>query len=101
MVAALYSANRDPIRFPDPDPDPDLLDVARTANSHLAFGHGAHHCVGAALARMEGRIALRALFSRFPNLELAVPAAELRWRPSLLFDGLVELPVRLGPQRRS
>lgn len=73
----------------------DSFDIARVRRPHLAFGHGIHHCIGAPLARLEGRIALSALIARFPDLALAVPADELRRRPNLLLHGLAELPVRL------
>ena len=63
------AANRDPEVFDDPD----TLDVTRTPNPHLAFSAGAHHCLGAPLARMEMAIAFPALFRRFPTLTLAVP----------------------------
>jgi cytochrome P450 len=60
-----------------------------------AFGHGVHHCLGAPLARMEGEVALGALFARFPAISLAAPASDLRWRPVSLMNGLESLPVRL------
>ena len=91
VFPGLLAANRDPARMPDPD----LLDVARPQNPHLAFGHGIHHCLGAPLARIEGRIALGALLSRFPRLRLAVPPHELTWRPNVLMHGLTALPVAL------
>jgi cytochrome P450 len=92
VIVSLLAANRDPDRFPSPD----RLDLDRDTRAHLAFGHGIHHCVGAPLARLEGRIALRALFDRFPNLELAAPPESLRREPALLFNKLAALPVRLG-----
>jgi cytochrome P450 len=61
--------------------------------AHIAFGYGPHHCVGAALARLELQIALSTLLARFPTLRLAVPAAELRWRPGMLMRTLEALPV--------
>lgn len=92
VIVSLLAANRDPARFPDPD----RLDLSRTDGAHLAFGHGIHHCVGAPLARLEGRIALQALTERFPNLELATEPDKLEREPSLLFNKLTALPVRLG-----
>ncbi|GIK57727.1 MAG: cytochrome P450 [Chloroflexi bacterium] len=86
---SLASANRDPAQFTDPDE----LDLARADNKHLAFGHGIHYCLGAPLARLEGQIGLQTLFTRFPNLQLAVPPDELVWRPGVLFRGLERLPV--------
>jgi cytochrome P450 len=92
VVVSLLAANRDPARFPDPD----TLNLTRADGAHLAFGHGIHHCVGAPLARLEGRIALRALTERFPTLELAIAATELEREPSLLFNKLTSLPVRMA-----
>ncbi len=89
VLAALGSANRDESQFHDPE----NLDIAREPNRHLAFGMGAHFCVGAPLARLEGQIALTTLFRRFPDLRLARAPESLRWRRSLLFRGLEELPV--------
>jgi cytochrome P450 PksS len=91
-LAALTAANRDERQFPDPD----RLDLGREPNRHLAFGIGAHFCVGAPLARLEGRIALTTLFRRFPGLSLGAPPEKLRWRRGLLFRGLEELPIVLG-----
>ena len=92
VFMAISSANRDPDRFPDPD----RLDLGRDTTGHLAFGHGIHYCLGASLARVEAEVALGALLARFPALSLAVPPAELRWRPESLMHGLEALPVRLA-----
>ncbi|MFI6737794.1 cytochrome P450 [Nonomuraea sp. NPDC050451] len=92
VVLALPVANRDPERFPDPD----TLDVARSATGHLAFGHGIHQCLGQHLARAELRIALTALFERFPDLRLAVPAAEVPTRDRMAVYGVDRLPVTWG-----
>ena len=92
VLCATSSANRDPDRFHDPD----RLDVGRDAGGHVAFGHGIHYCLGAPLARLEGEVAFRALFERFPGLSLAADPAALRWRPSSLIHGLEALPVRVG-----
>ena len=74
----------------------DRFDITRpTAREHLAFGHGAHYCLGAELARLEGRIALPALFSRYPEIELAVARERLVPLPSLISNGHREIPVRL------
>ncbi|GGV51091.1 cytochrome P450 [Streptomyces longisporoflavus] len=83
------AANRDPRRFPEPD----RLDLTRDTTGQLALGHGIHHCVGAPLARLETATALAALIERFPRMTLAVPAEELRWRPSMRARGLLALPV--------
>ncbi|MER6252769.1 cytochrome P450 [Streptomyces sp. NPDC001584] len=76
--------------------DAELFDITRaTAREHLAFSHGSTYCLGAELARLEGRIALSALFSRFPGLRLAVEPHFLTPLPSLIFNGHREIPVRL------
>ena len=92
ILAVFGSANRDEAQFVNPD----VLDIAREPNRHVAFGQGAHFCLGAPLARLEGRIALTTLFQRLPNLRLAVPPESLCWRRSLIFRGLEELPILPG-----
>ena len=80
------------------DPAPaDRLNLGRDSSGHLAFGHGIHYCLGAPLARLEAEIAFSHLLARFGSIQLAVPAASLRWRPSTLIHGLESLPVRLVP----
>jgi cytochrome P450 len=92
LFLVLGAANRDPAHW---GVDADLLDITRAgAAQHLAFGSGIHHCLGAALARLEGRIALGSLIARFPQIELA--AGEPRWNGRLTLRGLDELPVALG-----
>ncbi|MDI5965264.1 cytochrome P450 [Streptomyces sp. SL13] len=91
VLVVLAAADRDPRRFADPD----TLDLARRDNPHLGFGHGIHYCVGAPLARMEGRIAFERLLTRFPDLRLDADPADLRWRGGLIMRGLRELPVAL------
>ncbi|TWH73087.1 cytochrome P450 [Modestobacter roseus] len=92
VAVSLSGADRDPAWA---GADPDRFDPARTATgSHLAFGHGVHRCVGAELARMELRILFPALFRRFPDLALAVPEEQLRWRELSFVHGVEELPVR-------
>ncbi|MER5771348.1 cytochrome P450 [Streptomyces sp. NPDC001985] len=77
-------------------PDAGRFDVTRSGGSrHLSLGHGAHFCLGAPLARLEGAIALERLFTRFPDLDLAVPEAELERHASFVGNGVDELPVRL------
>jgi cytochrome P450 len=92
VMPAISSADWDPAQFPGAD----RLDLSRDTSGHVAFGHGVHHCLGAPLARMEAEVALGALLARLPGLSLAVPAAELRWRPVSLMNGLESLPVRLA-----
>ena len=76
IMAMLASANMDP----EANPQPDELDLARKPNRHLSFGTGIHFCLGHQLARIEGKSALEALFTRWPNLGLAVRPQEVRWR---------------------
>jgi cytochrome P450 len=92
VVVGLSSANRDESRFAEPG----SFDLDRDTAGHVAFGHGIHYCLGAPLARLEAEIAFGGLLDRFPDLALAVPPSELRWRPSTLIRGLETLPVRLG-----
>jgi cytochrome P450 len=82
--------------------DPDLhgqtasqFDITRANKEHLAFGHGVHYCLGAPLGRLEARIALPALFDRFPDLVLAVPATQLQPSVTFISYGHRALPVRL------
>ncbi|MGW4684049.1 cytochrome P450 family protein [Streptomyces sp. NPDC004244] len=84
-------------------PDADRFDVTRPgAARHLSFGHGAHYCVGAPLARLEAVIALERLFTRFPDLDLAVPEPELPRQRSFIGNSVETLPVRPnGPGHRS
>jgi cytochrome P450 len=89
MRVVLTSANRDETQFVSPH----QLDVQRTDNRHLAFGLGIHYCLGAPLARLEGKIAFETLFGRLPNLRLKGTAAQLAWRSGVLFRGLKSLPV--------
>ncbi|MFM7735595.1 MAG: cytochrome P450 [Alphaproteobacteria bacterium] len=88
VMCLLAAANRDPAHFPDPD----RFDVTRRDNDHLAFGGGAHFCMGAHLARMEAREAIGKLVRRFPRMELESERAE--WGQSL-FRVLGRLPVSL------
>jgi len=82
------AANRDPRQFPEPD----RLDVCRQDNQHVAFGAGIHFCLGAALARLEGQIAIKTIIQRLPALQLAT--GEFLWRKNMSFRGLKSLPVR-------
>jgi cytochrome P450 len=95
VIISLAAANRDPARYGNPE----AFDITRTDTSHLAFGHGIHHCLGTRLARLEGVIALTALHCRFPAMRLAVPRSALRWGhgDGLVLRGLTELPVILRP----
>ncbi|MER5629781.1 cytochrome P450 family protein [Streptomyces nitrosporeus] len=93
ILASYAAANR----HPGWHGNPDEFDVTRVTKDHLAFGHGIHFCLGAALARLEGETALRVLFERFPGMRAAVAPAELRPLPSLISNGHRTLPVRLRP----
>jgi cytochrome P450 len=90
QVCIFYAAaNRDPTVFTRPDE----LDLARTGNRHIAFGGGAHHCLGLHLGRLETKIALRELFNRYPNL--ALRQSNLEWEHSFFSRQLLTLPVSL------
>ncbi|MEV6210898.1 cytochrome P450 [Kitasatospora sp. NPDC051914] len=94
VLVVLAAADRDPARFADEN----TLDLARTDNPHLGFGHGIHYCIGAPLARLEGRATLATLLTRLPDLALDADPADLRWRGGLIMRGLRELPVAFTPQ---
>ena len=85
------SANRDEAQFLEPE----RFDVARQPNRHLTFAHGAHFCLGAALARAEAQAAVRAVIQRCAGLELASP--DVAWLPGFAFRGPKALPVRFRP----
>ncbi|GAA3062640.1 hypothetical protein GCM10020254_03170 [Streptomyces goshikiensis] len=89
VMLSLASASRDPAHFPDPD----RFDIRRPARGHLAFGHGVHHCLGAPLARLEGRIALATLLRRLPDLTLATDPDSVERRPGAMLRGVATLPV--------
>lgn len=88
ITVSLVAADRDPAQFPDPD----TLDVARADNRHIAFGLGAHFCLGAPLARLEAQIALRSLMERWESFELL---EEPPWRANRVQHGLTELKLRV------
>jgi cytochrome P450 len=90
VVVLQGAANRDPARFENPDE----LNLRRTDNVPLSFGWGIHHCIGAALARMEGEIAFNALLARYGRMELLV--GEPHWRRSFTLRGLLDLPLRVS-----
>jgi cytochrome P450 len=86
ILLVLGAANRDPAAFVAPN----RLDVTRDARRHVAFGGGIHHCLGAALARLEGEVALSGLLARFSHIELAGDPVR---RPTVTLRGLESLPV--------
>jgi cytochrome P450 len=96
VLPAVVSANRDSSVFAEAD----RLDLTRASNPHLGFGAGPHHCLGAALARMELQEALGALLRRLPGLRLDVPESQLRFKPGLVVNSLDSLPVTWGPPPR-
>ncbi len=90
ITLCIGGANRDPAQFPVPD----RLDLGRSPNRHLAFGSGAHACLGLSLARLEGRIAIAGFLRRFPDYMLRAPAVR---GGRVRFRGYVSLPVTLRP----
>ncbi|WP_410670432.1 cytochrome P450 [Amycolatopsis sp. cmx-4-68] len=89
VIILLGAANRDPATGPAPE----SFDPSRAPGRHLAFGQGIHFCLGAPLARLEGRIVFRELARRLPNLK---PAADPTWNPTTTLRGLATLPVASG-----
>ncbi len=89
VIVSLLAANHDPKRFDNPD----TLDIHRKARGHLSFGHGVHQCLGQQLARIEMRAGFAGLLRRFPTLELAIPASEVRLKTDMNIYGVHELPV--------
>ena len=89
VLPAFYAANRDPAAFSDPD----RLDLANPPKTHLAFGAGAHHCLGAQLARMELQEAFRGLLTRLPGLRMTIPLSALEFRDGQIIASMRELPV--------
>ena len=83
----LGAANRDPAQFLQPD----VLDLTRSENHHIPFGYGIHYCLGAALARAQGQIAINRILQRLPDLKLGTDTLE--WRKSVVLRGLKSLPV--------
>ncbi|MFC4494399.1 cytochrome P450 [Streptomyces ovatisporus] len=95
-IMAPYSAvGRDTAQH---GPDAGSFDVTRRQERHLAFGHGAHACLGAPLARLEAGIALPKLFARYPELSLGTDPETLAPVPSMFSNSVTTLPVRLGPE---
>jgi cytochrome P450 len=96
VLPIIGSANRDPRQFPDPN----HFDIARDPNSHIAFGHGIHFCLGAPLSRLEARVALPDLLSRLRGLALASGDP---WEPrkALHVHGPSQLPIRFEPGKRA
>jgi cytochrome P450 len=89
VLAWLQAANRDPAVFDNPD----RLDLGRTPRTHLAFGAGAHHCLGSQLARIELQEAFRGLLTRLPGLRMTIPMSELEFREGQSITNMREVPV--------
>jgi cytochrome P450 len=89
------AANRDPEAYEAPE----SFDIQRGRSDHMAFGRGVHVCLGASLARIEGRVVFQTLARRFPDMRLAVEPETLEWNPHAVFRGLKKLPVVLGADR--
>ncbi|MXX71708.1 MAG: cytochrome P450 [Gemmatimonadetes bacterium] len=90
VTLAIGSANHDPERFQRPDE----LDIARSDQGNISFGRGIHHCLGAPLARLEGRVALEVLLERFDRIGFGPRAP--RYRPSVVLRGLEHFDVRVA-----
>lgn len=90
---SLGAANRDPAQFPNPD----QLDITRRDNRNLPFGSGIHYCLGAALARVQGQIAINTLVQRLPNLKIHTDTIE--WRKNIVLRGVKALPVTFTPSK--
>lgn len=95
VIVTLAGAGTDPARFGQ---DAARFDATREPDVHLGFGRGPHFCLGAPLARLEVRIALASLFSRYPELRLAIKEDEIAYTSSIITEGPLELPVILGPR---
>jgi cytochrome P450 len=85
----VHAANHDPRRFASPE----VFDIQRTPNPHLTFNYGTHFCLGAPLARLEGRVALGRAVRTFPRLELARP---VRYMDTLVMRGVREMHCRIA-----
>ncbi len=95
ITPAIGAANRDPERFQRPD----ALDITRSDPGNISFGRGIHHCLGAPLARLEGRIALEVLLERFERIGFGTRAP--RFRPSIVLRGLEHFDIRAIPRGRA
>nr|ARS01467.1 NcmO [Saccharothrix syringae] len=89
VIALAGAANWDERVFPEPE----RLDITRDARAHLAFGHGAHQCIGLHLARLELEVVFGTLFRRVPTLRLTTPAEDLRYKEHANIYGVFEVPV--------
>ncbi|MFZ4813834.1 MAG: cytochrome P450 family protein [Phototrophicaceae bacterium] len=92
VMLGIAAANYDPDMFPNPD----QLDITRNPNRHVALGFGVHYCVGAPLARLEGKIAFEVLLRRYPHMQLAAAPETLKWHGVPALRGLDKLPIQLN-----
>lgn len=90
VMPFLAAANFDPDVFVQPE----RFDISRKPNRHIEFGTGIHFCLGNQLARLEMKAGLHALFSRWPDLDLAVPDRDIAWNPRFGMRSLKQLPIR-------
>ena len=93
LILLYPSANRDEAVFEDAD----TFDITRSPNPHMAFGFGAHFCLGNQLARLELRIMVERALARLPDLHLAVDRGALPRRPANFISGIEEMPVEFTP----
>jgi cytochrome P450 family 142 subfamily A polypeptide 1 len=93
LLLLYASANRDEAVFDDPQ----TFDITRNPNPHMAFGFGAHFCLGNQLARLELRVMVERVLARLPDLRLAVDRAALRRRQANFISGIEEMPVEFTP----
>lgn len=93
VLICFAAAGRDNERYGD---NADKFELSRAEKEHLSFGYGVHHCLGAPLARLEGAIAIPALFDRFPRMALAVPPSDLQPQGSFVMNGHAQVPILLG-----
>jgi cytochrome P450 len=87
LVMLNGAGNRDERHFPDPD----RFDVRRQIDRHLSFGYGAHFCIGAALARLEGRVALQETLARIPTWE--IDESRIEWVHTSTVRGFAKVPI--------
>ena len=93
VLPFLAAANADPLQFENPE----KFDINRSPNQHLAFGSGIHTCLGLRLAKAEASTAFQLIFTRFPELELAVPTSDVAWSEGVGTRSIMNLPIRLRP----
>jgi cytochrome P450 len=98
IVLILAGANRDPVLFENPN---QFLISRENARRNIAFGYGAHHCIGAQLARLEAETLWRELFQRYPDIALWQQTESAVFRPGKTIRGLEKLPVTLGTKVRA